>query len=70
MGPFVIAHQRVYGDAAAARSYLEGFAAHLREACIGQVSEIFDGDAPFTPRGCYAQAWGVAEILRSWRQLQ
>ena len=43
--------------------------AHLHEACIGQVSEIFDGDAPFTARGCFAQAWGVAEILRVWGEL-
>jgi predicted glycogen debranching enzyme len=69
LGPFVSAHYRVYNDAATARSYLDGMAAHLREACIGQVSEIFDGDAPFTPRGCYAQAWGVAEILRTWSEL-
>ena len=68
LGPFVSAHLRVYSDANAARGYLEGMAAHLREACIGQVSEIFDGNAPSTPRGCYAQAWGVAEILRTWSE--
>jgi len=33
---------------------------------LGTVSEIFDGEAPFTPRGCIAQAWSVAEILRAW----
>jgi glycogen debranching enzyme len=69
LGAFVSAHYRVHGDATAARGYLDGMAAHLREACIGQVSEIFDGDAPNTPRGCYAQAWGVAEILRTWSEL-
>lgn len=69
LGPFVSAHYRVYGDANTARGYLDGVAAHLREACIGQISEIFDGDAPNTPRGCYAQAWGVAEILRTWSEL-
>jgi glycogen debranching enzyme len=36
----------------------------LREAGVGQISEIFDGDAPHTPRGCIAQAWSVAELLR------
>jgi glycogen debranching enzyme len=46
-------------------SYLEGMRAHLSEACSGQISEIFDGDAPFTSRGCFAQAWGVAELLRA-----
>jgi glycogen debranching enzyme len=40
------------------------FIYHLSEGCIGTVSEIFDGDAPHRPRGCVAQAWGVAEILR------
>jgi glycogen debranching enzyme len=39
---------------------------HLRESCVGQVSEIFDGDEPHEPRGCFAQAWSVAEILRAW----
>jgi glycogen debranching enzyme len=42
----------------------EGFAAHLGEAGIGSISEIFDAEAPFTPRGCVAQAWSVAEVLR------
>ena len=38
-------------------------------ACLGQVSEIFDGDAPLAPRGCFAQAWGVAETLRAWSDI-
>ena len=38
---------------------------HLDDACIGSISEIFDAEAPFTPRGCIAQAWSVAEVLRS-----
>ena len=42
---------------------------HLREGCIGQVSEIMDANAPFEPRGCFAQAWGVAEILRAWSEI-
>jgi glycogen debranching enzyme len=40
---------------------------HLEAHGIGSISEIFDGDPPFTPRGCTAQAWGVAEVLRAWR---
>ena len=43
---------------------LEGFRNHLGEAGIGQISEIFDADAPHTPRGCIAQAWSIAEVLR------
>ncbi|RTL59403.1 MAG: glycogen debranching protein [Sphingobacteriales bacterium] len=47
-----------------ARKVIENFAYHLNEGCIGSVSEIFDADAPHLPKGCVAQAWGVAEILR------
>ncbi|MFN8291052.1 MAG: amylo-alpha-1,6-glucosidase [Chitinophagaceae bacterium] len=49
---------------AEANAVIERFRYHLNEACIGQVSEIFDGAAPHHPRGCVAQAWGVAELLR------
>ena len=69
LGPFALAHFRAYGDVDKARGYLSGMAAHLREGCIGQVNEIFDGDPPFTPKGCYAQAWSVAELIRAWGQL-
>ncbi|MER3427096.1 MAG: glycogen debranching protein [Pyrinomonas sp.] len=68
MGPFVTAYLKVYGSSpttrAAVRRLLRGFNEHLREAGIGQVSEIFDGDAPHAPRGAIAQAWSVAELLR------
>jgi glycogen debranching enzyme len=40
--------------------------AHLDDACIGSISEVFDAEAPYTPRGCVAQAWSVAEVLRCW----
>jgi predicted glycogen debranching enzyme len=68
-GPFALAHYRVYGDVARAKELLAGLTAHLREACIGQLSEIHDGDAPHLPHGCFAQAWSVAETLRAWREL-
>jgi predicted glycogen debranching enzyme len=68
MGPFVTAFLRVFGESDDARrraaAWLEPFREHLREAGLGQISEIFDGDPPHTPRGCIAQAWSVAEILR------
>lgn len=67
MGPFVRAHLRVYDDPAAARSYLAPLLRHLREHGVGSFSEIFDGDPPFTPRGCFAQAWSVAAVLRAWQ---
>ena len=46
---------------------LEAFPAHLCEAGVGSVSEICDAEPPFRPRGCIAQAWSVAEVLRAWR---
>jgi predicted glycogen debranching enzyme len=66
LGPFARAHYRVYGDAQQALGFLAPMAQHLAAGCIGSISEIFDGDAPHIARGCFAQAWGVAEILRSW----
>jgi predicted glycogen debranching enzyme len=67
IGPFVDAWLRVHpGDFRQARSFLEGFVPHLAEACIGTISEIFDAEEPYTPRGCVAQAWSVAEVLRAW----
>jgi predicted glycogen debranching enzyme len=65
MGPFVSAHLRVYRDTAAAHRLLEPFGDHLHDAGIGTISEIFDGTAPFAARGCVAQAWSVAEVLRA-----
>jgi predicted glycogen debranching enzyme len=70
LGPLARAHFRVYGDARLAQSLLEPIAQHVNAACIGTVSEIFDGDAPHSARGCFAQAWSVAEILRSWIHLE
>jgi predicted glycogen debranching enzyme len=69
LGPFASAHYRVHADAAAALAYLGDIPAHLREGCIGQVSEIMDANPPFEPRGCFAQAWGVAEVLRAWSEI-
>ncbi len=69
LGPFALAHFKVYGDRAAARSFLEPLADHLRDHGVGSIAEVFDGDAPFAPRGCIAQAWSVAETLRAWHAL-
>jgi len=67
IGPFIDAWLKVHpNDFATARGFLEGFSDHLGEACIGQISEICDAEAPYTPRGCIAQAWSVAEVLRCW----
>lgn len=67
IGPFLDAWLRVHpGDRAGARRFLTGFEGHMGEACVGSISEIFDAEHPFTPRGCIAQAWSVAEVLRAW----
>ena len=67
IGPFIDAWLKVHpDDRTGARRFLQGFDAHLSEACIGSISEIFDAEGPYTPRGCVAQAWSVAEVLRCW----
>jgi predicted glycogen debranching enzyme len=67
IGPFIDAWLRVNPDQRnEARKFLKGFEPDLNEACIGTISEIFDAEPPFTPRGCVSQAWSVAEVLRSW----
>ena len=70
LGPWALAHYRVHGDAMAAQRFLEPIGDHLADAGLGQVSEIFDGDPPHTPRGCPAQAWSVACVLEAWWRLQ
>jgi predicted glycogen debranching enzyme len=67
IGPFVDAWMRVHPERPhEARHFLEGFLAHLDHAGVGSISEVFDAQAPFTARGCVAQAWSVAEVLRCW----
>jgi predicted glycogen debranching enzyme len=66
LGSFVLAHLRVYNNSALAQEWLEPMAQHLKAHGVGNLSEIFDGNAPMTPRGCIAQAWTVAEVLRAW----
>ena len=70
LGPYVEAHYRVYKDVAQAKELLKPLVQHLNGGCLGSLSEIFDGDAPMTPRGCFAQAWTVAEVLRVWQLLE
>ena len=66
IGAFAIAHLRVHDDWQAAQDLLIPFADRLQEAGVGSLSEIFDGDPVHRPRGCIAQAWSVAEVLRAW----
>jgi len=67
LGPFVLAHLRVYEDAETALSFLQPMFRHIEAAGLGTASEIFDGDPPFRPNGCVAQAWTIGETLRAWR---
>jgi predicted glycogen debranching enzyme len=67
IGPFVDAWLKVHpDDRTGARDFLQGFVDHLDEFGIGSIAEIFDAEAPFVPRGCIAQAWSIAEVLRCW----
>ncbi len=65
IGPFVDAWRLVYPERVEElRPTLRSIGAHLASGCIGSISEIFDAELPYTPRGCFAQAWSVAEVLR------
>lgn len=69
LGPYALAYLKVHGGSDASKAHvrelLDPMLKHLGEACLGQLSEIFDGDPPHAPRGCFAQAWSTAETLRA-----
>ncbi|WP_439625812.1 amylo-alpha-1,6-glucosidase [Gemmata sp.] len=65
IGPYLDAHVKAFpSDRAGAAALLDGFRDHVNEACVGSISEVFDAEPPHAPRGCVAQAWSVAEVLR------
>ena len=72
-GAFFTAYAKVFADEPDTneklKSWLKPFEEHLQEAGVGQITEIFDAEPPHTPRGCVAQAWSVAEILRAAKEL-
>ncbi len=74
LGGYYLAYLKVHGYAEEARAYvkeqLEGITAALREGCIGQLPEIYDGAIPVSSKGCFAQAWSVGEILRVYDVLR
>ncbi len=74
IGPFVDAYLNAFGESeenvAYLKSLFEGFRHHLSEAMLGSISEVFDAEAPHKPKGCAAQAWSVAEVLRAYQKLQ
>ncbi len=66
IGHFIDAWLKVYpDDFENARCFLKGLEEHLNHTCVGNIAEIFDATPPYNPRGCFAQAWSVAEVLRS-----
>lgn len=69
LGSFSLAHYRVYQNREAAQSFLEPLGRTINSGGLGTIGEIFDGETPFLPRGCIAQAWSVAETIRASEQL-
>jgi len=70
IGPFVLAHLRVYGDRAEAMRFLEPLGISVYMYGLGTLGEIFEGEPPFMPHGCIAQAWTVGEVLRAMHEIQ
>ena len=70
LGPYALAYARVHHAPTEALRWLDAIGHHLATAGLGSISEIFDGEAPHAPRGCIAQAWSVAEVLRAWVELR
>ncbi len=69
IGPFIDAWIKVYEDPQKAQEFFKAIKDHLKEAGVGTISEIFDAEPPFNARGCIAQAWSVAEVLRCFIHL-
>jgi predicted glycogen debranching enzyme len=67
IGAYCDVHRRVHNDPASLSALLRPFIAQLWEACLGTLSEVTEPEPPFTPAGCFAQAWSVAELLRCWQ---
>ncbi len=74
MGAYYLAYLKVHGSTPAAaarvRSQLEALGPMLRQGCLGQLPEIYDGGHPSEGKGCFAQAWSVGEMLRVWEALE
>lgn len=66
-GPLMNGHEAIHHDHDAVADFMHPFVNHLREACLGQVSEVFDAEPPHRPGGCFAQAWSVGQLLSIWR---
>jgi glycogen debranching enzyme len=69
IGPYIDVHLHVYNDRDAILSLLRPLLEQFWQGCLGTISEVAEPEPPFTPAGCFAQAWSVAEVLRCWRQV-
>ncbi|HEY1352319.1 MAG TPA: amylo-alpha-1,6-glucosidase, partial [Ktedonobacteraceae bacterium] len=70
IGPYIDVHLRLFHNCSAALDLLSTLVRHLWEGCAGTVSEVAEPEPPFTPAGCFAQAWSVSELLRAWIALE
>ena len=74
LGAYYMAYLKVHGYSSAAKAYVKGqlevMEGAMREGCIGQLPEIYDGDNPVSSKGCFAQAWSTGEILRVYEELE
>jgi predicted glycogen debranching enzyme len=70
IGPYIDVRLRMHADRAVLRSLLEPLVQQLWGGCLGSLSEVAEPEPPFTPAGCFAQAWSVAEFLRCWLLLK
>ncbi|HWI54854.1 MAG TPA: amylo-alpha-1,6-glucosidase, partial [Desulfobacteria bacterium] len=72
IGPFITAFRKVHDYSAESKTiaekFMSPFKAHLWDHGVGTISEIFDGDSPHLPKGCFAQAWSVGEVLRAYAE--
>jgi glycogen debranching enzyme len=66
IGPYIDVHLRVHNDRAVLRELLQPLVHHLWDSCLGTISEVAEPEPPYSPAGCFAQAWSVAEALRCW----
>jgi glycogen debranching enzyme len=74
IGPFIEAYLKVNKFSPESKNqaaeFVEPLLVHLTEdGCLGSISEIFDGDPPHKPKGCFAQAWSVAELIRVYQMI-
>lgn len=74
LGSYYLAYLKVHGYSEEARQHvrkqLEVMESAMREGCIGQLPEIYDGGNPTSSKGCFAQAWSVGEILRVYEAVE